>query len=448
MKKPRYNQKVNLTIKNLGINGEGVAHWHGYTMFVDGALPGEVIEARVCEVSRRFGRGRVSKIVSASPMRVEPACPYFNRCGGCQIMHMGYQDQLKLKHARVVESFKTKAGIENLPVNHCHPSPKEFGYRNKIQFPIVGGADGIKLGMYARNSHDLIEIDRCLVNCRLGEEIYTNVCSILKESGISAYNFENKEGILRFLLIKSAISTNQALVTLITTPCDKDILKDVAKKIMESHPSIQGVIQNVNSEHDNVVLGEEYYLLEGVSYIYEKILGLTFKVSPASFFQVNPLQAENVYQGALERAELTGDEYVLDAFCGVGTLTLLVAQRCRHVFGVESVPEAIEDAKENARLNKLTNVDFVCAQAENWINGAEKIDVAFLNPPRKGCEESFIVALGKLAPKKIIYVSCDPNSLARDSSKLIELGYSLKSIQPFDMFPQTSHVESVAVFIL
>jgi 23S rRNA (uracil1939-C5)-methyltransferase len=446
MKKPRWNQKVNLTIKNLGINGEGVGYWHGYTMFVDGALPGEVVEARVSEVSRRFGRGRLTKLVVSSTIRVEPSCPYFSQCGGCQIMHIGYSDQLKLKHNRVVESFITKGGMNHVPIEPCHPSPQEFGYRNKTQFPIVNSIDGIKIGMFARNSHDLVDIDHCLVNCELGERVYHKVCDILKKSEISVYNSETGEGILRFVLIKAAVHREEVLVTLITSFCPPETLEKIAHDIMESDHSIKGVVQNINCGKDNVVLGDEFLVVKGVPFIFETLLGLSFKISPASFFQVNPRQAEHLYSKAIEFAELKVNDSVLDAFCGVGTLTLLLAKKSKEVVGVECVPEAIVDAEENAKINQITNVQFICANAEDWINQSKQIDIAFINPPRKGCEESFLFALGKLSPSKIIYISCDPNTLARDSRILVSCGYSIKTVQPFDMFPQTVHVECVALF--
>lgn len=432
MPKPRYNQNVTVTIQSLGINGEGVGRWHGYTLFVDGALPGEEVRGRITHCERTFGRMQVTHISTPSPERVSPPCPLFGRCGGCQLMHLNYAQQLILKQKLVVKAMERVGKLNNIPVQECLPSPSPLGYRNKIQLPVVGK----HIGLYARNSHDLVDVKECLVHCALGENVYGKVAAIVKASEIDA---------LRYILIKSAVNTGQVLVTLVTTGEGSEILNTIAKAIMEQCPEVRGVVQNVKESDDNVVLGKEFRLLCGESSIVESLCGIRFKISPASFFQVNTAQAENLYQKALELADLTGVEECLDAYCGVGTLSLLIAQQAKHVVGIECVPEAISDAMENAKENSICNVDFQCGNAEDIIKTLQPIDVAFLNPPRKGCEKSFLEQLSRLAPKKIVYISCDPGTLARDMAYLIEQGYAVKTVQPFDMFPQTAHVESVTL---
>jgi len=336
-------------------------------------------------------------------------------------MHLDYSKQLELKRQRVVDAMQ-RIGKIDIDVKSCIPSPQQFHYRNKIQLQ-----KGI--GFYQRKSNDLIKIDHCLLHSDLGEEIYRTL----------------QVGEVRHLLIKTTINTLQALVVLVT---NKKLPKFLGEKILKSHSAIKGVVANINKRNDNVILGDEYQLLAGEDHIYEELLGLKFKVSPASFFQVNTKQAENLYQHAIKLSDLKGGEVILDAYCGVGTLSLLLAQHAKRVIGIEYVSEAIEDAKENAHLNGTTNTDFRCGAAEGLISELENIDIAYVNPPRKGCDRKFLESLVRLKPREIIYISCDPATLARDLSYLTSNGYSADELYPFDMFPQTMHVESVVNLVI
>ncbi len=445
MTKPRYNQNINVTIQSLGINGEGVGYWHGYTIFADGALPGEEVRGRLTQVERKFGRIQVSSTLNENPGRTKPPCPLFGRCGGCQLMHLSYDHQIDLKRQLVLKALERVGKLTDIAVEPCIASPSPLHYRNKIQLPVTASDEGLKIGLYARNSHDLIEVDHCLVHCELGETVFQKVSKIIKESGITSYNHATHTGVLRFVLIKSAINTKEVLVTLVTAFEAPEVLKQISDSIMQQCPEVKGVSLNINEAQGNVVLGGNFKLLNGRDFIEEVLAGLTFRVSPSSFFQVNTAQAENLYAKALEFAALTGKENVLDAFCGVGTLSLLIAQQAKHVVGVECVPEAISDAIVNAKRNAIENTEFICANAEDYISTINAIDVAFLNPPRKGCEKQFLEKLTELNPKRIVYISCDPGTLARDLALLREKGYNIVVIQPFDMFPQTSHVECVAL---
>ncbi|HUD01934.1 MAG TPA: 23S rRNA (uracil(1939)-C(5))-methyltransferase RlmD [Rhabdochlamydiaceae bacterium] len=427
--KPQLHQKITLTIKRLGIHGEGIGDLDGFTVFVDGALPGETVTASICEVRKNFARATLISTELSSPHRVKPPCPVFGRCGGCQLMHLDYPQQLETKRQRVIDALERIGKIFNVPVASCVPSPNPLAYRNKIQLPV----DLTRMGLYAFNSHDIVEIEKCYIHCSLGEKVFAQVKQILKADPDPA---------LKFVLIKTGVSTNQVLVILVTEGEGSPALPATAEKIMESAPEIKGVVQNIKTTADNVVLGKTFRTLAGHSSIVDKICGLHFKVSPASFFQVNPAQAENLYQKALEFCELKGEETVLDAYCGVGTLSLIVAPHAKHVIGVECVPDAIADAEENAKRNQIKNTVFHCAPAEDFIGTLSSIDVAILNPPRKGCEPAFLEKLLQLKPKRIVYVSCDPATLARDLA-LLQKGYTINAVQPFDMFPQTIHVESI-----
>lgn len=426
--KPSIHEKVTLTIDRLGIHGEGIGSLSGFTLFVDGALPGETVKAAVYDVRKNFARARVLEILKTSPHRVKAPCPVFGRCGGCQIMHLDYGQQLETKRARVADALQRigKIDTEVLP---CVPSPMPFSYRNKIQLPYKDS----HLGLYAFNSHDLVEIERCYIHCPLGEQAFQHVKAILAKSPP-----EN----LRHVVIKTAVHTNQVLVILVTN--GEPNIAPLAQEIKASMPEIKGVVQNINNAPGNVILGKINRTLAGEPCIYDTICGLTFKVSPASFFQVNPAQAENLYRKAIELCDLKGTETVLDAYCGVGTLSLLLAQKAQKVIGVESVSDAIKDAEDNARQNKIANAEFTCALAEEFISTLSHIDAAVINPPRKGCDPLFLNELIKLNPSRLVYVSCDPATLARDLS-LLKTNYSIAAVQPFDMFPQTVHVETVVL---
>lgn len=444
MPKPRYNQKVNLTIKTLGFHGEGIGHWHGYTLFVEDALPGEVIEARITHTDRKYGKAKVSKFVQVSEQRAIPPCPLFDRCGGCQIMHLGYPYQLAFKRQRVLNAFQKFPGLMDVVVGECIASPDPLHYRNKIQMPIVSSENGLEIGLYERNSHNIVDVDACLVHCELGEKVYQQIRPVLKGSVLTGYDFETGAGDLRFLLIKTAVNTGQCLVVLVVNEVNEDELQRVAKLIMEKSPEVKGVLINRNTNPDNTVLSDEFRCLAGEDTIQERLRDLKFIVSPASFFQVNTAQAEALYQKAIEVAGLRSDDVVLDGYCGVGTLTLFIAKIVEKAIGIEYVAAAIEDAKVNAKLNGIENVEFHCGDAKELLASMDrKLDVVFVNPPRKGCDPEVLKEIVVRSPRAIVYISCDPQTLARDLAVLCENGYRVDVVQPFDMFPQTAHVETV-----
>jgi len=437
------NQTIQLTIHDIGNNGEGVGSYEGCTVFVEGALPGEEVEVSVFQCKKNYARAKLLSILTPSPDRVKPACPLFEQCGGCQIMHLSYDKQLEIKQKKVREALHRIGKITNVDVPPCLPSPLPFAYRNKIQLPVRLKNEEITLGLYARSSHDLIEIDHCLIHCELGEEVYNSVRQIIKNSKLTIYDPITAKGELRHVLIKSAIYTREVLVILVTNGEASRELIEIAKKIQNECLQVKGIVQNINIRRDNVILGKKYYTLTGQNFVHEKVCGLVFKISPASFFQVNTQQAECLYAKALELAHLQGSEVVLDAYCGVGTLSLIFARCAKEVIGVECLNEAIKDAEDNAKMNGIENVSFVCANVEDFVKKQTAVDLLLLNPPRQGCDPSFLEKIGKLQPKTIIYISCDPATLARDLVILYSHKYTITTIQPYDMFPQTAHVESV-----
>lgn len=423
---------MKLFIERLGVNGEGVAHHKGYTVFVDGALPGEEVHAHVYERHKSYGRATIVELLKTSPFRAKPACPLFSKCGGCQLMHLEYQKQLEAKRQKVVDALERIGKLTDFTVLPCEPSPSSFHYRNKIQLPMDENG---RLGLFARNTHEIVPIEDCLIHSDLGQRAFEHVQRI-----ISQYIPKVTEN-LRHVLIKTGVHTSQVLVILVTR--EDQLLTDLGVEIMKAMPEIKGVVQNINPKEGNVILSDRFETLAGQGYIEERLSGLVFKISPASFFQVNPAQAEKLYQKALELAGLEGKEVVLDAYCGVGTLSLFLAQRAKEVIGVECVKEAIIDAEHNSRLNGISNVAFQCAQTEKFVSSLKKVDVAVLNPPRKGCERAVLEALVRLKTPRIVYISCDSATLARDLQFLCQNGYRVDIIQPFDMFPQTAHVETI-----
>ncbi len=443
MTNPKIGNKIQTIIRSVGSHGEGVGDCQGYTVFVEDALPGEVVEAVIFESKKRYARALLNRLLQPSPHRVQPICPLSGTCGGCQLMHLSYDQQLEVKRQRVLDSLQRIGKLSSVEVAPCLPSPSPLYYRNKIQCPIRNTQEGISIGLYARSSHDLIEVERCFIHCSLGEEVYEKARALIKQSGIKAYDPATGTGELRHILVRSAIHAKEVLVLLVThRKISKSLLK-LAHEIMDACPYVKGVVHNLNTAQTNVILGAEYETLVGCGHIHETLCGLTFKVSPASFFQVNTLQAEKLYLKALEWAGLAGNEVVLDAFCGVGTLTLLFAKRAAKVIGIECVPEAIQDAKYNAELNQVNNASFICGKVEEAIHKLPDIDIILLNPPRKGCEPEALQGIIQIKPRTVLYISCDPATLARDLAILCSSGYAVDRVQPFDMFPQTVHVETL-----
>ncbi len=434
---------ITISIHSLGENGEGLGSYQGHTIYVDGALIGEEVEVRIIKSHKTYSHATVVKVLKPSLNRVQPVCKHFDICGGCQLMHLEYAQQLLFKQQKVIKALQRYENTKDIRVEPCLPSPSTLHYRNKIQLPVQKGLHGLKLGLYARGSHDLVEIDTCAVHCNAGEEIYTKVKEIIKKSNLSAYDPQTKTGELRHVLIKSSENLKEVLVILVTASENRESLLPIAEEIMKTSPLVKGVVHNVNQTEGNVILGQTYHLLAGTPHIHHRLKHLLFTLSPASFFQVNAAQAECLYEKALEFAEVTGSETVLDAYCGVGTISLFFANHVQKVIGIESVPQAIENARENAKLNNISNVEFVCAQAEEYIYKLEQADIVLLNPPRKGCEQRFLKGVVSLKPSKVVYISCNPATLARDLNLLCTSGYQIIAVQPYDMFPQTAHVECV-----
>jgi len=416
-------------IRSLGSAGEGVGTVNGFPIFIEGALPGEEVAAEITVKKSRYAKGRIVEILKHSEHRTKPFCPLFGRCGGCQVQHLDYEGQLVAKRQRVIDALRRIGHLET-EVLPCLAAPSPTHYRNKIQMPLHTG----EVGFFEHGTHNVVPVESCPIHRNAGEEAFRAVRPLLLGSKV------------RYLVIKSSRLEQRALCILVTD--GKQPVKALAEKMCSASPFVAGVVECINQKRGNSILTDQFRHLAGESHLIEELCGKQFRISPASFFQVNPEQAENLYQTALSFLDPPKEAHLLDAFCGVGTLSIIASDRVETVTGIEAVPQAIEDAKANGVRNGATNCHFVCGRVEEKIGEAPHFDYAILNPPRKGCDPAVIGALAERIPKRMVYLSCDPATLARDLTLLEKSGFKTIQVQPIDMFPQTMHVESVALITL
>jgi len=422
----------------------------GYTLFVRGAIPGERAEAEVVSIGKSFGRARMVRVAEAGDARrVMPPCPIYDSCGGCQLQHMEYEEQLRWKRQQVVNAL-TRIGKLTVAGVVVHPTigmDEPWRYRNKAQVPIGHGEGGLIGGFYEMGSHDIVDMDGCLIQQDENVETVQAVKEAARMLDIPAYNRATGRGLLRHVVVRHARTTGQRMVVLVTNGRDIPHGRELVELIRERVPGIASICQNVQTASTPVVFGDETRTLWGEDVIYDEIDGIRFAISPRSFFQVNPEQTVRLYGKAVEFAALTGKETVIDAYCGIGTISLFLARHADRVYGVEIVPEAIEDARKNALLNDIRNVEFAAGASEvvmpRWQAEGVRPDVIVVDPPRKGCDPALISTMLELRPERIVYVSCDPSTLARDLRLLEDGGYRTVEAQPVDMFPHTGHVECV-----
>lgn len=445
------NEYYDVKIEGLTHDGLGVARVDGFPVFVANALVGEEINMKVTLVKKTYAFGRAVDYFVTSGERVKPECGIYKQCGGCQVQHLSYEGQLKMKHDTVVNHLKRIGHIEDANVLPTIGMQNPSRYRNKTQVPF-GYADGkVVAGFYQKRSHEIINMQSCLIQTDISDQIVETMRQLCQELEIDPYNESLNLGVLRHVIVRVGFKTEEIMVTLVTRTHEIPNSELLIQRLVSKYPKIKSIAQNVNPKVTNVIFGDETRILYGEPYIYDEMNGIRFAISPRSFYQVNPIQTETLYSKAVEYAQLSGNEIVFDAYCGIGTITLFLAQHAKQVYGVEIIPEAIEDAKMNAQLNGFENTQFAVGKSEEiipaWIENGIVPDVIVVDPPRKGCDRSLLDTMLEAAPDRIVYVSCDSSTLARDLRVLIDGGYKLEVVQPVDMFPQTAHIECVAKLV-
>ena len=446
----RKNDLVTLEIEDCGIDGEGIGKADGFTVFVKDAVIGDTVTAKIIKAKKNYGYGRLMEVLKPSPYRVEPKCEFARQCGGCQLQALSYEQQLVFKTNKVKGHLERIGGFTDIPMEPIIGMDELFHYRNKAQFPVGRNKEGkIVTGFYAGRTHNIIENRDCALGVAENKEVLDRVIAHMEKYGIEPYNEATGKGLVRHVLIRYGYFTKEVMVCLILNGNKLPKEEQLVKSLCEI-PGMTSITINVNKKHSNVILGEEIRLLWGQEYITDRIGDISYQISPLSFYQVNPMQTQKLYAKALEYADLHGEETVWDLYCGIGTISLFLAQKAKFVRGVEIVPAAIENAKENAKLNGLENTEFFVGKAEEVLPREYKkngvyADVIVVDPPRKGCDETLLETMVEMNPERIVYVSCDSATLARDLKYLCERGYELRKVCPVDQFGMTVHVETVVL---
>ncbi|MGL4738759.1 MAG: 23S rRNA (uracil(1939)-C(5))-methyltransferase RlmD [Cellulosilyticaceae bacterium] len=439
------NQIYTMEIIDIGSDGAGIGKINDFTVFVPGAVTGDQVSVKILKVKKHFGFGKIEEIVSPSVQRTEPACGIAHQCGGCQLQHMSYEAQLAWKTKKVKDALERIGGLKGIEVQPALGMETPWAYRNKAQYPIRMENGQIKIGFFASRSHRVVASDTCEIQDPRNTQILGILRDFLVDHQITIYDEDKHEGLVRHVLIKTGFFTGEIMVCLVingqTLPHQEALV--AALSAVEGMTSI---VLSHNTARTNVILGYDTTVIYGEDAIVDTIGDLKFKISPLAFFQVNPYQTKVLYDKALEYADLQGTETVWDAYCGIGTISLFLAQKAKHVYGVEIVEEAIVNARENAKLNHMDNTTFYAGKAEEVIPALYEeqginADTIVVDPPRKGCDQALLETLIKMGPNKIVYVSCDPATLARDLAYLTQNGYKVEAVQPVDMFPHTTHVE-------
>ncbi len=441
------NQELEIEITDLSVDGMGIGKVNGFAFFVFGAAPGDIIKMQIVKLKKNYGYGIIKDIIKSSPLRTVPDCKHFGKCGGCNLRHISYSAQLDFKQNTVKNNLTRIGGLpKSLSVNKTIGMEHPYHYRNKGQYP-VGTKNGKTVaGFYAPRSHNIIPIEECMLASETDAPILKIVTDFMDSHNIPAYNEYDQTGILRHILIKTAFKTKDIMVCLVINSDDFPHIDDLTPLLQRS--GVTTVVLNINKKNTNVILGNTNKTVFGSGYITDYIKDIKFEISPLSFFQVNPIQTEKLYDTILSLADLKGNETVFDLYCGIGTISLFLAQKTKAVYGIEIVPQAIKDANNNAKNNNLTNTHFYTGAAETicptLCDSAITPDVIVVDPPRKGCDPTLLTTILHAAPAKLIYTSCNPSTLSRDLKQLFPT-YTPTQIQPVDMFPHTTHIETVVL---
>ena len=448
----KVNDTAEVEITGLGSSGEGVGKVNGFTVFVKGALPGEKVKVKLFQVKKSYASGSILEILQPSAQRVEPQCPFYKSCGGCQLQHLSYEGQLAVKRQQVKDALERIGHIEGCEVLPVIGMENPWHYRNKMQFPAARTEGKIQIGCYAALTHNVIDIEDCIIQKQANNKIMQVVRKWMQQFNIAAYDETYGKGVVRHVMGRVGVKTGDVMAVIITACYDIPHAGELVTMLKNEVGGLKSIVQNINKKRTNIIMGSKNRVLYGKSTIKDKLGSLKFNISPLSFFQVNSEQTEKLYAAALDFAALNGGETVIDCYCGTGTISLYLAKKAGRVYGIEIVEPAIKDAVANAAANNIGNAQFICGDAAiempALLEKGVKPNIVLLDPPRAGCDKKVLAALAGVKPQKIVYVSCNPASLARDMAFLTENGYKALKAQPVDMFPMTHHVETVAEMIL
>ena len=446
------NDEYVLEIIDNGYDGEGIAKINDFTIFIKGAIKGEICKVVITKVNKSYAFARLLDIIESSQERIEPDCTTYKRCGGCSLRHIKYEETLRIKK-NMVQNLVSKGLNTQVEVNNVIEMENPLYYRNKLQYPIGIDKNGIPvMGVFANRTHEIIPVKECLIQNKVAESLAKELFEFIKNNNISIYNENTKKGAIRHIVVKIGIKTNELMCILVTNEKYIENEKKLVENIVEKFSNVKTIIKNINNKQTNVILGEENIILYGDGYIYDKLGEYTFKISAKSFYQTNPIQTEKLYNKAIEYAKLTKNDILCDLYCGIGTIGIFASNKVKKVYGIEIVDEAVEAARENAKLNNEDNIEFIAGDVEKAFKELiEKHNVQpttiIVDPPRRGLDEVTINKINELGVKKIVYVSCNPATMVRDI-RLLEEKYEVKEIQPVDMFPFTSSVECVTLLTL
>ena len=446
------NKEYIITVIDNGYEGEGIAKINNYTIFIPGAIKGEKVKILILKTKTSYAYAKVLEIIEKSTSRAIVDCSTYCRCGGCNLRHIKYQNSLILKRD-IVQNLVNKMLKENVEVKKTIGMENPVQYRNKAQYPVGRNKDGkIITGVYAKRTHNIISIEECAIHTKISQKIAKWIIEFMRKNNIEPYDEKQGKGIIRHIVIKVAIYTNEVMCILVTNKRNIPKENKLVNELLQEFKEIKTIVKNINTKNTNVILGQENVVLYGNGYIEDKLGDFMFKISPMSFYQINPIQTEILYNLAIEFAKLNKNDIVLDLYCGIGTIGIFASKKVKQVYGIEIVKDAIIDAKENARINGINNIEFYCGDVEKVLDeivSNKKVipNVIFVDPPRKGLDETTIQNILNYKAERVIYISCNPATLVRDLQKLEE-EYTVKVLQPVDMFPYTSHVECVAVLNL
>ena len=446
------NEEYVIKIIDNGFQGEGIAKINDVTVFIPNAVKDEKIKIKILKVNKTHAYGKIIEIIEPSENRIVSDCKTYLRCGGCSLRHVNYEKTIEMKKSAVENTLKKTLGKE-VKISDVIKMENPYFYRNKLQYPIgVDENENPVMGVFAERTHTIIPTDNCSIQNRLSQKIANDIFSYICDNKISVYDELKLEGSIRHLIIRIGIKTNEVMITIVSNTSEIKNEKELVSYITKKYPEIKTIAKNINSKNTNVILGNQTEIIYGDGYIYDILGNFKFKISPMSFYQVNPIQTEKLYNKAVEYAELTGNETIFDLYCGIGTIGIFASEKAKKLYGIETIKEAIEDAWQNAEINNIKNAEFFVGDVEKTLPEFIKerkilADVIFIDPPRKGCDKTALDTILNIEPKKIVYISCNPATLARDL-KILEEKYEINDISICDMFPFTHHVECVAVLKL